>query len=432
MKVFISTFFLLTALLVSQFSRAELTIQISQGVDNPTSIAVSPFRWEGKGNLPENIASIVNADLKRSGLFYTMPQKDMLSLPAERSEVYFRDWRIQGVEFLLIGRITEKAGSYTLSFDLLDVVAGRPLLANRSFTAGATQLRDIAHATSDAVYEAVTGIRGAFSTRIVYVSEIKGRDGKPRYRLMLSDTDGARERLLLESRSPLMSPTWSPDGKQVAYVSFETGRPAIWRQEIATARREQLTNFKGLNSSPSWSPDGKTLAMVLSKSGSPDIYLLDITERRMRRITHEWSIETEPEWAPDGKSLFFTSDRGGKPQIYRYTLATEAVERVTFQGDYNARARITPDGKTLVFVHRYQGIFHIATQDLKTGLIRVLTETRLDESPTLAPNGAMLLYATHQGEKGILAAVSVDAGVKYRLPAQKGNVREPAWSPFKK
>ncbi|MFL0796933.1 MAG: Tol-Pal system beta propeller repeat protein TolB [Cellvibrionaceae bacterium] len=418
-------------LFLSLAARAELSIQISQGVDNPTAIAVVPFRWAGKGSLPENVSAIVGADLRRSGLFYTMPKEDMLSLPAERKEVYFRDWRIQGMEYVLIGRLSPEGSGYSLGYELFDVVGGRSVI-NKNINGGATQLRDLAHAVSDDVYQAITGIPGAFSTRIVYVSEDKFPNGKPRYRLMLSDSDGARERLLLESRSPLMSPTWSPDGKQIAYVSFETGRASIWRQEIATARREQLTNFKGLNNSPNWSPDGRSLALVLSKAGSPDIYVLDIASRSMRRITHDWSIETEPEWSPDGKSLFFTSDRGSKPQIYKYTLATGAVKRVTFQGDYNARPRVTPDGKTLVFVHRYQGVFHIATQDLQTGLVRVLTETRLDESPTLAPNGAMLLYATFQGEKGILAAVSLDAGVKYRLPAQKGSVREPAWSPYRR
>jgi len=226
------------------------------------------------------------------------------------------------------------------------------------------------------------------------------------------------------------NPQVSPDGKQVAYVSFETGRPAIFRQVVATAEREQLTNFKGLNGAPAWSPDGQKLAMVLSKDGNPEIYTLDLNTREFTRHTRHFAIDTEPTWTNDGKGIIFTSDRGGKPQIYQVTLASGRIERLTFEGDYNARARISPDGKTLVMVHRHNGVFHIATQDFLTGNIRILTETRLDESPSIAPNGAMLMYATKHRGKGILAAVSLDAGVKFRLPSKQGDVREPSWSPY--
>jgi TolB protein len=228
----------------------------------------------------------------------------------------------------------------------------------------------------------------------------------------------------------LLSPSWSPDGKSVAYVSFETSRPAIFVQELATGRRTQLTNFRGLNGAPAWSPDGRSLALVLSKDGNPEIYTLDITSKKFTRITNHFGIDTEPSWSADGKAVMFTSNRGGKPQIYQITLSNKRVERLTFDGDYNARPQVTPDGKGLVMVHRYAGVFHIAVQNLATGNIRVLTQTDLDESPTIAPNGAILLYATKDNNRGILAGVSLDAGVKYKLPAKSGDVREPAWSPF--
>lgn len=416
---------LLTLSMLAGLVRAELTIEITQGMDNPTPIAVVPMGWSGPA-LEEDISAIVEADLRRSGQFRPLPKADMLSFPRTEADVFYRDWRVLGSEYLLLSRLSQTAsGGYSLDYELFDVLSQKKVL-QRNVSGGPTNLRDLAHAVSDAVYEAVTGIRGAFSTKMIYVEAF----GNKKFRLMLSDADGAREKLLLESEQPIMSPVWSPDGKQVAYVSFETGRPAVFRQVIATGERQQLTNFKGLNGAPSWSPDGKQLALVLSKDGNPEVYTLDIASGQFTRVTKHFSIDTEPSWMKDGKSLTFTSDRGGKPQIYQVTLASGRIERLTFEGDYNARARVSPDGKTLVMVHRLNGVFHIATQDIASGDIRILTETQLDESPSIAPNGAMLMYATkHQG-KGILAAVSLDAGVKFRLPSKEGDVREPSWSPY--
>jgi TolB protein len=409
-------------------ARAELTIEITQGVDNPTAIAVVPFAWRGAGQSPLDVASVVDGDLNRSGQFAPVRRADMLGLPSTEAEVFYRDWRAINTEYLLIGRVSV-AGQMRIEFELFDVL--RQTRVHQGVVTGpVSEARMLAHRVSDAVYEKLTGIRGAFATRLLYVSVTRVPGGKDYFRLTLADSDGARPIVLLESREPVLAPAWSPDGKQIAYVSFETSRPAIYRQDLATGQREQLTNFKGLNGSPAWSPDGNTMAMVLSKDGSPDIYLMNLADKRLTRITRHYAIDTEPTWMPDGKSLLFTSDRGGRPQIYRYDLRSGNTERVTFEGRYNARARVAQDGRNVVLVHQQEGAFHIALLDLVTNRLHILTSTQLDESPSIAPNGSMVLYATKYAEQGILAAVSVDGGVKFRLPARQGDVREPAWSPY--
>lgn len=414
--------------LLAVVARAQLVVEVVDGNQDPTPIAVVPFDWSGTGVLTEDVADIIASDLRRSGLFAPVPRADMLSFPKDPQAVSYRDWRVLGTEYVVTGRIQPQPGGYRLSFDLINIFAQQKLFS-KQINADPQQLRDLAHRAADQIYEALTGIRGAFSTRMVYVQEQR-RGGEPSYSLMLADIDGARSRRLRRFSQPVMSPVWSPNGQELAYVSFETGRPAIFRENLRSGRRQQLTNFKGLNSSPAWSPDGSKLAMVLSKDGNPEIYVLDLASGKFTRMTRHFAIDTEPNWMPDGKSLIFTSDRGGKPQIYQLTLATGQVDRLTFDGDYNARPRVSPDGKTLVMVHRNRGVFTIATMDISSGVVRALTETTLDESPSVAPNGAMLMYSTKRGDKGILAAVSLDAGVKYNLPSQQGNVREPAWSPY--
>ncbi len=420
---------LLTALLASALTaRAQLVIEITQGMDDPTAIAVVPFATEGTGLSPEDVAQIVADDLARSGQFAPVGRDNMLSYPSSGDEVFFRDWRAINTEYVLIGRVTP-GEQLRVDYELFDVNRERRVLSG-SQTDSQGEARMLAHRVSDAVYEHLTGIPGAFATRLLYVSVERNPRGKDYYRLTLSDADGARPIVLLESREPIMAPSWSPDGREIAYVSFETDRPAIFRQELRTGAREQLTNFRGLNSSPAWSPDGNTLAMVLSKDGSPDIYLMDVASRSLTRITRHYAIDTEPTWMPDGNSILFTSDRGGRPQIYRYHLQTGITDRVTFEGNYNARARIAQDGRNMVLVHQRDGQYHIAIHDLVTERLQVLTSTDLDESPSIAPNGSMVLYATKSGGRGILSAVSVDGGVKFNLPARTGDVREPAWSPY--
>jgi len=423
----VKRFILLFMVVLSSYANAQLTnITISHGVDNPTRIAVVPFNYSG-AKLSEDIPQIIRDDLNFSGQFESIPTDKMISYPISESEIRYRDWKMINAEYILIGGITEQAGRYSASYELFDVAQQKRVFIKMSVDGVDSQLRDMAHRISDKVYETLTGIRGIFSTKIIYVEAFQ----KPnRYRLMLSDFDGARSRILLDSKQPIMSPVWSPDGSRVAYVSFETDRPAIYVQTLSSGRKEQITNFKGLNGAPAWSPDGQKLAMVLSKDDNPEIYTVDLASRAFTRITNQFAIDTEPSWTIDGTGIFFTSDRGVRPQIYKVTLATGVTERVTFDGDYNARGRVSPDGKSLVMVNKRTNVYQIAAQDLKSGNLRILTETNYDESPTIAPNGAMLMYATSVGGKGILGAVSLDARTKVRLPSKQGDVREPAWSPF--
>ncbi len=414
-------------LLVASSVSAQLVVEVTSGNDKPIKIAVVPFDQQ---NLSErtDVASVVESDLVRSGQFVATDRDSMLSKPISVQEVAYRDWRLMSVDYLVLGRINEQGGQFAITYELVDVSAQR--VHDRGITSiPGAELRDLAHWVSDRVYEKLTGFKGAFGTNIAFVKE-KNVGGEPLYQLIKADADGAREHVIYESRAPLMSPSWSPDASQIAYVSFESGRPRIMKHDLTTNNREQLTNFKGLNSSPAWSPKGDKMAMVLSRDGNPEIYLLDLTTRQFTRMTRHYAIDTEPTWTHDGEYIIFTSNRSSKPQIYQVHVETGVVERLTFEGEYNARPRATLDGKGLVFVHQRDSVFHIAVQDIASGRIFVLTKTSLDESPTVSPNGRTVMYATKRGDQGILAAVSVDGGVKINLPASDGDVREPAWAPY--
>lgn len=408
-----------------------LTIEITQGAVGALPIAVVPFAWEGDAAQapPQDVAAIVAADLGRSGRFQPLPARDMLSRPSTLQAVDFRDWRALNMENLVIGRIRPNGpGGYLVVFQLFDVYRGEQI-TGYSVPTTAAGLRTTAHQIADILYETLTGEPGAFATRIAFITAERQGDNQ-RMSLLVADADGYNEQTILTSREPLMSPAWSPDGQRLAYVSFENGRPAVWIQEVLTGRREQVASYQGINGSPAWSPDGNRLALTLSKDGNPDIFILELRTGELRALTRHWSIDTEPAWSPDGRALVFTSDRGGSPQIYRVSAAGGQPERLTFDGKYNARASYAPDGQTLTLVTQDGGGFRVGVLDLQNRVLQVLSDGALDESPSFAPNGSMIVYASQHQGRGVLAAVSVDGRIRQRLGVKRGDVREPAWSPF--
>ena len=421
-------------LLLWQGQAVALTIEITQGAEGALPIAVVPFAWSGDpGQKPsQDMAAVIASDLGRSGRFKSLPEADMLARPSSGEEVDFRDWRALAMENLVVGRITPNGpGGYLVRFQLFDVFRGEQV-TGFSIPTTERDLRATAHQIADIIYETLTGEPGAFATRIAYVTSTRGKDGKDRVVLEIADADGHGPQTIVVSSEPLMSPAWSPDGRQLAYVSFENNKPGVWIQEIFTGRREKVASFKGINGAPAWSPDGRQLAMTLSKDGNPDIFLMDLARRTLRPLTRHWSIDTEPAWSPDGKTIVFTSDRGGAPQIYRVPVKGGNAERVTFEGSYNARASYSPDGNELTMVTRQDGKYRIGVLDLSTRSLRVLSDGSLDESPSFAPNGSMIIYATRAQGRGVLAAVSTDGRVRQRLGFQSGDVREPVWSPQSK
>lgn len=406
------------------------TIIIDAGYDKQTQIAVVPFSQGPEFDGMQPLSEIIQFDLARSGQFAPTERDNMLSFPTSRDDVFFRDWRVLGVEYLVVGRAAiDATGKLKVDYHLFDVFNEREMIVD-AVTTSRSQWRDAAHHVADEVFEAITGIQGAFSTRILYVLAQNVATPDERFSLQMADADGQRTKTLFTSKEPLLSASWSPDGKSVTYVSFETGKQAIVMQDLVTGSRQLVTDFSGINGSPVLSPDGQRLAMVLSKDGNPELYVMNLGDRTLRRVTRHHAIDTEPSWTGDGRHLIFTSDRGGRPQIYKVELSSNIVERLTFEGTYNASATLLPDGEHLVYVHRRSGVDHIAWQDLNRDDVRVLTQTALDESPSVAPNGTMLIYATQVEGRGILAVVSIDGRVKYRLPSSSGDVREPAWSPF--
>ncbi len=404
-------------------AQASLTIEIIGGGANQIPIAVVPFAREGV--LPSRVTDVIGADLTRSGLFRLVPPG--ASQPSEPGDVAFPEWQARGAEAIVIGAVSPLPdGRYELRFRLMDVVKQQQL-AGFTYTVPPQQLRQTAHRIADVVYEKLTGDRGVFSTRIAYVM----RQGA-RYELQVADADGFNAQTVAASNEPIISPSWSPDGTQLAYVSFENKKPIVYVQSLLSGQRRQVANFKGSNSAPAWSPDGQRLAVVLTRDGISQVYVINADGSGLQRITNSGFIDTEPSWSPDGEWLLFTSDRGGSPQIYRVAARGGSVVRYTFEGDYNVSPDYAPDGKSFAYVTRRGGRFNVAVQDMVTAQVQVLTDSTLDESPSFAPNGKMIVYATEVNRRGVLAVVSSDGRVKQRLSTQSGDIREPAWGPFVK
>ena len=382
---------------------------------------------------PINVASIIAADLNRTGLFQAIPESEMLQKPTQGHEIRFGDWKLQEVEAIVVGRVIRQAsGNYTISFQLFDILRGDQLVSAR-VPSTARGMRSWTHRVADLVYEKLTGVPGAFATRIAYITA-KGSGNNRDFKLIVADADGENPIDVTTSKQPLMSPAWSPDGRRLAYVSFEEKKSAIYIQTLATGQRQKVSELSGVNGSPSWSPDGRRLALTLTRDpGNLDVCVLELSSGRIRRITTSPAIDTEAVWSANGRKLIFTSDRGGGPQVYEVDASGGTPRRLTFAGNYNARPRLSPDGKQLTVVYLDQGKYRIAVLDVNTSrpVPQVLTDGFLDESPSFSPNGATIIYATGGGSRGQLATVSADGRVQQSIESSDGDVREPVWSPYR-
>jgi len=416
---------LLASVALPGAARAAVTIETIGAGSNQFPIAIASFRSEA--GLPQPLTPVITADLARSGVFRAVDAGGLNPPPYEPQDVNYATWRARGADALVIGSVSQLPdGRYDIRFRLMDVTK-QAQLAGYAYTASGLQLRHAAHRIADAIYEKLTGDKGVFSTRITYVVKRGSR-----FELQVADADGHGAQTVLGSNEPIISPSWSPDGTQLAYVSFEQRKPVVYMQSLTTGVRRVVANHWGSNSAPAWSPDGKHLAVVLTKDGGSQIYLVNTDGSGVRRLTQTLAIDTEPHFSPDGQLMLFTSDRGGTPQIYGMATNGSNPRRLTFEGSYNVSPRFSPDGKSFTFIQRNKGRFNVAVQDLTTRQVQVLTDGALDESPTFAPNGRMILYATQVGGRGILSAVSSDGRVKQRLTADTGDVREPAWGPLPK
>jgi TolB protein len=416
MRKYFSALFVGFFLCFPVLTMAMLSMELTRGISGAVPITIKPFAVQGQ-TPPQDIAAIVSNDLQNSGRFKTASGN---------------------ADNVVVGAVQGMGGDrYRVNFQLLEAYKGKTsatpsvLLERKYDSVSGRELRALAHHISDAVYQQITGVRGVFSTKLAYIVVQRSEAGPTRYTLEVSDQDGYNPRPLLTSTDPIMSPAWSPNGRQIAYVSFENHHASIYIEDVATGSRQRVSEFKGINGAPAWSPDGRKLALVLSKSGSPNIYIMDLGSHQLTQLTNDRYINTEPSWAPNGRSLIYTSDRGGSPQIYQLDINSRTATRLTYDGKYNARASFTSDGNHIVVLNRDSGLYNIGVLDLDGGVFRVLTNSGSDnESPSIAPNGSMVLFGTLYGGRSVLGMVATDKSVEIRLPARDGEVQDPAWSPF--
>jgi TolB protein len=422
---------LLTTLAAAAPASAQLRLTITSGVTDPIPIAVVPFARAVPADGGLDVAQVIQRDLESSGRFKGMARTDMVFTPTTAAEVDAAGWKQQRVDYVAVGRVTALSnGQVRVDAELVNVLTGQRVFGP-NVTTQAANLRNAAHRIADALYEKIIGVRGAFATRIAYVS-VDGKPPKQTYELYVADSDGANRVRIMASPLPIMSPAWSPDGEWLAYVSFERRVSAIFVQHRRTGKKSMVSARAGINGAPTYSPDGKKLAVTLSGSnGNLDIYLLELANGHLTRLTNDPGIDTEAVFTPDGAGIYFTSDRSGSPQIYHQALGgSERAKRVTFTGSYNARPRVSPDGKQLALLTLVEGSYRIGIQDLANGTLQVLSKGRQEESPSFAPNGAMLIFAGRERGQGVLQTVSIDGQTSARLDADAGEVREPVWGPF--
>lgn len=420
----------LAIVLFSSNAYALLEIEITQGVESAMPVAITPVA----GDMPIEatlLESVVFSDLHRSGYFSIIDKKKYPQQSVKLDDVDYPKWRNVGIEALLTMTATAASeGKVRVQFELYDLVRKNRILGH-SVTTNKNQLRKVAHKISDLVFEKLTGIKGAFSTRVAYISESSSSKGK-KYQLQIADADGYNPRTVFSSSKQLLSPAWAPDGRRLAYVSFENDRTEIFMQDVTTGKRTKISSEPGINSAPAWSPDGTSIALTLSSGGDPDIYIMDVESKKLRKLTNHYGIDTEATWSPDGRFIYFTSNRSGAPQIYQVSFGGGSPKRMTFEGNYNAAASVSADGKHIAMVHRNDGGYRIGLLNIETNSFSLLTDGTLDEAPSFAPNGSMIIYSTRHNNSTVLSAVSSDGRVRQRLRLQKEKVREPSWSPFRR
>ena len=420
---------LLAILILPIFCASELFLEITKGSEDPFKVAMIPFA--GSSTISKKLDAVIRNDLNRTGEFSMLDKRLLLPLKMEDEDINYQDWKLLGMDYVIAGNIINDKNSIDVDYEIYDIQKKRKIRSSKVFGLP-NQLRQLAHYTSDGIYESIAGIKGIASTKLLYVNEIQSGDIKSRYRLMLADSDGANEQTLLSSSEPIISPSWSPDGKKVAYVSFETGLANVFIQNISTGKRDSVLSKNTQISSPSWSPDGKYLSLTLYQDGNAEIYILRLRDKTLTRMTNQFAIDTESSWSPKGNKILFTSGRSGSPQIYELDLRrlNSKAKRITFEGSYNAKASYLPNEEGIIFVNRSaDGLFHIALKYKKENFIRILTEAKMDESPSVAPNGNMVIYGITEEDQSMLAGFSL-SGASFKLPASQGEVREPAWSDF--
>ena len=420
--------YLILSIFLAQPIISELVLEITKGSDNPYSVALINF--EGSKSATNEITNTIKNDLNRTGEFKILENNKLLSIPKNVENINYSDFKILGIDFIVMGSVIEEDRSnISATYKVFNVKKESQIRSSKVFGVP-NKLRQLSHYISDGIYEEITGLKGVASTRLLYVTEELSKD-RSFFKLIVADADGSNEQILLRSSEPIISPSWSPDSKQVAYVSFETGMAKVFTQHIATGKREIVLENKFQISSPSWSPNGKYLSLTLYQDGNAEIYILNLKNKNLTRLTNHYSIDTESSWSPNGSKVMFTSGRSGSPQLYEINLRkfNSKPKRVTFEGNYNAKGSYLPNGEGVIFVHRKNSNFQIALKYFNENFVRALTNSKLDESPSISPNGNVIVYAISENGNGLLAGVTL-SGARFRLPIQNGEVREPSWSGF--